>query len=380
MISEEEIDEISTKLGVPVPYIEKDYVMGWLLWGVFSDPFLSRTLILKGGNCLRKIYYSDTRFSDDLDFTSLKLDGMTTFLERVNAVCENVMKQSGIEFDIGRTTIKAKNTPLADADAADVRVYFKGFAGDSSMLMRIKFDVSEYEKIVLPVQQHQFLHPFSDSPMCSAIIDTYSIEEVLAEKLRSWIQRTRSRDLFDVAKIVGSQTIPISKRKILSAFMEKTVFKNIPIAGKQEMLFENKFAIVERNWLETIICPANAIIAAKGAITTFRDFVNALFDESNLSSLGLRPGNIYEYRDRLRSELRESIIQAGHERKLIRMQYQQNGARDIEPYSFRYSNGREYFFGYDRTRGQQIKRFSLDRILGISIMPETFQPRWAVEF
>ena len=71
----------------------------------------------------------------------------------------------------------------------DGRVYLKGFAGDSSVTMRIKFDVSEYEKMVLPLQNHQMIHGYSDNGACGVRILSYSLEEVLAEKLRSWIQR-----------------------------------------------------------------------------------------------------------------------------------------------------------------------------------------------
>jgi predicted nucleotidyltransferase component of viral defense system len=380
MISEAEIKHLSTELGVPLHYVEKDYVMGWLLWGVFSDPFLQQTLILKGGNCLRKVYFPDTRFSDDLDFTSLQLEDGSSFKSRLNAICDLVSAKTGIVFETDDTAVKEKTTPHSDSDAMDARVYFRGIAGDSSVTLRVKFDLSEYEKIVLPVQKHPMIHPFSDAIDCSTEVHTYSIEEVLAEKLRSWIQRTRSRDLFDVVKILESRSIPISKRSILRVFMEKTIFKNVPIAGQQEMLFEDKFVFVERDWLKTIICPSNAVMAAQGAISTFKDFVTALFAEENVAALGLDSGHLSNYSYAIRSGIRESIIQAGRERKLLRLHYQQNGSRDIEPYSFRYRNGREYFFGFDRTRGQQIKQFNLDRIIGVSIMPQVYEPRWVVEF
>jgi predicted nucleotidyltransferase component of viral defense system len=62
MISENEVKGHAIQLGVPLAYVEKDYVMGWLLWGVYNDPLLARNLVLKGGNCLRKVYFPDTRF------------------------------------------------------------------------------------------------------------------------------------------------------------------------------------------------------------------------------------------------------------------------------------------------------------------------------
>jgi predicted nucleotidyltransferase component of viral defense system len=74
MISTDEVQGLSIQLGVPLPYVEKDYVMGWLLWGIYQTPSLAQNFVLKGGNCLRKIYFPDTRFSDDLDFTALHLN------------------------------------------------------------------------------------------------------------------------------------------------------------------------------------------------------------------------------------------------------------------------------------------------------------------
>lgn len=68
MISPDIVKELSITWGVPLPVVEKDYVMGWLLWAAYNEPSLANNLVLKGGNCLRKIYFPDTRFSDDLDF------------------------------------------------------------------------------------------------------------------------------------------------------------------------------------------------------------------------------------------------------------------------------------------------------------------------
>ena len=168
MITEQETIAISKELGVPLPNIEKDYVMGWLLWGVYKDSSLARNLILKGGSCLRKVYFPDTRFSDDLDFTTPRLDNEREFQRKLNLVCEDVQKHSGINFDIDRTIVETKETPDKEFQALDGRVYFKGFAGDLSVTMRIKFDVSEYEKIVLPLQWHPIHHNYSgvSSSLC----------------------------------------------------------------------------------------------------------------------------------------------------------------------------------------------------------------------
>lgn len=384
MITADEVKDLSIQLGVPLPHIEKDYVMGWLLWGIYTNAELAQNLVLKGGNCLRKIYFPDTRFSDDLDFTARHLDTEKVFHAHLNTVCKQVAEAAGIIFDTDRTKVELKPTPDDECTALDGRVYFRGIAGDSSVTMRIKFDVSDYERIALPLQSHLLLHNYSDAHICRSRILTYSLEEVLAEKLRSWIQRTRTRDLFDVVKIVQSKAVPISKINILSAFLQKTIFKQIPTAGRDEMLYDGKFARMEEDWPKTIICPIPSMIVAANAITLFRDFIRALFDPELLQAIGASsaPSNRYLYN--IRSGIREAVIEAGKARKLIRMTYASRD-RDIEPYSFRYKvtqkgYGAEYFYGFDRTRGQTIKSFFLHEIQGVSILPQQYIPRWVVEF
>ena len=48
---------------------EKDYVLGWVLWGIFGNEKLAGNWVFKGGTCLKKCFFETYRFSEDLDFT-----------------------------------------------------------------------------------------------------------------------------------------------------------------------------------------------------------------------------------------------------------------------------------------------------------------------
>jgi hypothetical protein len=48
----------------------RDYAFGWLLVAIFNDTDLKNILIFTGGNCFRKAYFPNTRFSADLDFST----------------------------------------------------------------------------------------------------------------------------------------------------------------------------------------------------------------------------------------------------------------------------------------------------------------------
>ena len=202
--------------------------------------------------------------------------------------------------------------------------------------------------------------------------------------MRSLIQLSRPQDLFDVVKIVQSKAVPISRRNVLSVFLQKTLFKDIPEVGREELLAEEKFQSVSASWLETIVCSSTAMIVVANAIALFRDFVTALFQPELLGELRIRVMPVPAYLSRIPSAIRETIIQAGRSRRLIRLRYKSLD-RNVEPYSFKYKvrtdgRGAEYLYGYDRTRGHTIKSFFLHRVQAVSIVPHEFQPRWVVEF
>ena len=71
MIKPGEIQKKANQVGVRDQQIEKDYILSWILWGVANHEQLSKILIFKGGTVLKKVYFEDYRFSEDLDFTLL---------------------------------------------------------------------------------------------------------------------------------------------------------------------------------------------------------------------------------------------------------------------------------------------------------------------
>lgn len=54
MISRIHIDDRVREWGLREDVIEKDYVLGWLLWGIGTEPDLSEHWAFKGGTCLKK--------------------------------------------------------------------------------------------------------------------------------------------------------------------------------------------------------------------------------------------------------------------------------------------------------------------------------------
>jgi predicted nucleotidyltransferase component of viral defense system len=69
VIERREILDVAGELGLQPQVVEKDYVLGWLLAGIYNQADLKATWVFKGGTCLKKCYLETYRFSEDLDFT-----------------------------------------------------------------------------------------------------------------------------------------------------------------------------------------------------------------------------------------------------------------------------------------------------------------------
>ncbi|MBW1802624.1 MAG: nucleotidyl transferase AbiEii/AbiGii toxin family protein [Deltaproteobacteria bacterium] len=63
------LQEARKRLGIPWEVLERDYVLSWILAGVSRVDGLRDTLIFKGGTALKKCFFGNYRFSEDLDFS-----------------------------------------------------------------------------------------------------------------------------------------------------------------------------------------------------------------------------------------------------------------------------------------------------------------------
>ena len=71
MIHPKEINKVAAQHKLKDAQIEKDYVLSWILYGISMNKTLAKLLVFKGGTVLKKVYFDNYRFSEDLDFTLL---------------------------------------------------------------------------------------------------------------------------------------------------------------------------------------------------------------------------------------------------------------------------------------------------------------------
>ena len=77
LIDKREILAIAQQTSLLPHVVEKDYVLGWMLAGIFGHENLAECWIFKGGTCLKKCFFETYRFSEDHDPTLIKERPMT---------------------------------------------------------------------------------------------------------------------------------------------------------------------------------------------------------------------------------------------------------------------------------------------------------------
>ena len=68
MIDYLQVQRLSLKNNISPEIIEKDYFIELLLFYFSKDNFLYENFVFRGGTALKKVYFPEYRFSEDLDF------------------------------------------------------------------------------------------------------------------------------------------------------------------------------------------------------------------------------------------------------------------------------------------------------------------------
>ena len=174
--------------------IEIDVVLTHLLQ-LFHEHRLTGHLAFKGGTFLRKMVFGQRgRLSTDLDFTcrsDISLDDLTLGLLETLA-----QPYQGISFRFD----KDKDWYLTDDGCAANPVC--AHEGNATGV-KIKIQVSMRERPILPVREMAQIEQsyFRFLGFTPVSIPSLAVEEVIAEKIRAASQRSKIRDLYDLAEI-----------------------------------------------------------------------------------------------------------------------------------------------------------------------------------
>jgi len=231
MITVQEIRNLSAEWGLRDDVIEKDYVIGWILWGIGSDPDLGTYWAFKGGTSIKKCYVDTWRFSEDLDFSIIPggPDKPETIEPIIKRILGRVHEESGIDFSIKKPVFKYADKYLY----TEGRIYYRG--PRNAPAATVKLDISGLEKIIRPTILRPILHSYSDELPEPPQVRCYAFEEVFAEKLRAMGERGRPRDLYDIVLLFKLKNSQVAPRLVKDVLEKKCISKKVVIPTVQSI-------------------------------------------------------------------------------------------------------------------------------------------------
>lgn len=153
---------------------EKDYFLTLAL-KILSESSLYPTLVFKGGTALHHCYLPQSRFSEDLDFTSL--DKSLTD-EAVTALFAPYPFFEVKKLYTSNATIKIERLK---------------YSGVLDLPNSLKFEVDRLQDVVLPAKELPYVNVWG----IEVTVNVMDIREIYAEKIRAMSQRARYRDFYD---------------------------------------------------------------------------------------------------------------------------------------------------------------------------------------
>ncbi|MFS8562806.1 MAG: nucleotidyl transferase AbiEii/AbiGii toxin family protein [Rhabdochlamydiaceae bacterium] len=251
MIDKFEVLQLANKLGLQNSTIEKDYILGWILMGIQHNTKTSNSWIFKGGTCLKKCFFDNYRFSEDLDFTLVDAAQMDDFflMNILKELAEWVYEEAGIEIPPKSLSVEF-HTNLQGSLSAQAKFSYLGPLKQKqrSNLPTIKFDLTPHEKVVLIPEKREIFHHYSDKPLTAPKAFCYGYEEIFAEKLRALAERARPRDLYDIIHLYQERQRLGEKTKFFEALKQKCAFKKMPLPSLESIERHPQRAILSSEW------------------------------------------------------------------------------------------------------------------------------------
>jgi len=195
------IPVLAQKHNFRLEIVEKDYYLTLVLNNVESH--LSDKLVLKGGTLLNKIHLGYNRLSEDLDFTYLNQEQLTSRSKRSRAIIpirENI--PDFLKF-LGLKSEKPEGQGFNNSTQYVFNISYPSFISgkDENIKIEVSLRQSPIDNPVYNSIKHFYQDPFTGEDLIPANkILSLSLNEAVAEKLKAAITRRdlAIRDYYDL--------------------------------------------------------------------------------------------------------------------------------------------------------------------------------------
>ena len=195
---------IEWKANAPWPtdaQVEQDLVIERAIIALFSNPFLKDHVAFRGGTALHKMYLKpQVRYSEDIDLVQIKEGPIKPILTAIRKQLDFLGTKRSIKQNENMNTATYRfESEIPPITPLKLKIEIN---------TREHFTVMGYKELEHSMENGWF------SGSCT--MNCFSIEELLATKLRALYQRRKGRDLFDLYYAVSN--LKVDADKLISVY------------------------------------------------------------------------------------------------------------------------------------------------------------------
>lgn len=190
---------------------------------------------------MKRCFFGDYRFSEDLDFTLVDEVSFEIILAGLDRLFEDVRQLSGVSLRYAREDRHSH---------ANTYAFYIGYEGPlPGGRKEIRVDITIRELIVSPLIERSVLRAYeeyTDLPE-DALIRVYALEEIATEKIMAVTDPARNepRDLYDLWFLVDGGHVELTD--LGEALRQKLAFKGRAVRRLREVLV-GKETRLRRDW------------------------------------------------------------------------------------------------------------------------------------
>jgi len=275
MISATQIKKIAANHGINPGIIERDYVLSKILVGLSRQQRFQDSFIFKGGTALKKLFFFEWRYSEDLDFTLLEPMSPITIKKIFVAAGSVCRKDIGLDIQAQGLNWPSKGDQKYPGYVGLKLSYTGPLAKASGIKNVIKVDLTQDEPIIGNTEIKKILLIYPDD--LDASIKSYSLEEIMAEKMRSILERGKSRDYYDAWQILKLHSSGMSRPELIRIFLKKCEHKQLKFDSPEDFLVKKRVELARSYWKRGLAHQLHDLPVFDIALKELRGLLGELF-------------------------------------------------------------------------------------------------------
>jgi predicted nucleotidyltransferase component of viral defense system len=188
MIDYLQVQRLSLKNNVSPEIIEKDYFIELVLFYFSKNNFLYENLVFRGGTALKKVYFPEYRFSEDLDFVIDSKKEINVYQKTIIQILEKISSDYPIKID---------KRSIFEKDRLQLFIIYD-IIPDIKGIKELKVDILQ-DYYIPKHERKRIIFTYPEFENDNSILKTYALESVICDKIGRILDvDNEPRDLYDL--------------------------------------------------------------------------------------------------------------------------------------------------------------------------------------